>query len=35
MLIWVIYDISEDRDRTRIAKRCLEYGYIYNLQFMY
>ena len=26
MLIWVIYDISEDRDRTRIAKRCLEFG---------
>ncbi|MFW6414083.1 MAG: CRISPR-associated endonuclease Cas2 [Verrucomicrobiota bacterium] len=26
MLIWVIYDITEDRDRTKIAKRCIEYG---------
>jgi len=26
MLIWVIYDISEDRDRTKIAKTCQAYG---------
>jgi CRISPR-associated protein Cas2 len=26
MLIWVIYDISSDRERTKIAKSCLEHG---------
>jgi len=26
MLIWVIYDITEDRERTKIAKACQEYG---------
>jgi CRISPR-associated protein Cas2 len=26
MLIWVIYDISDDQRRTRIAKSCKEYG---------
>ncbi len=26
MLIWVIYDISSDKDRTKIAKRCQEFG---------
>jgi CRISPR-associated protein Cas2 len=26
MLTWVVYDIGEDRTRTKIAKRCLDYG---------
>ena len=26
MLIWVIYDISSDRERGKIAKSCLEHG---------
>jgi len=28
MLAWVIYDISSNRDRTKIAKTCKEYGLI-------
>lgn len=26
MLTWVIYDISKDRTRTKIADRCLDFG---------
>ena len=26
MLTWVIYDISNDRTRTKIADQCLDYG---------
>ena len=28
MLIWVIYDITSNKDRTKIAKTCKEYGLI-------
>jgi len=28
MLVWVIYDISSDKDRNKIAKTCKEYGLI-------
>ena len=31
MLTWVIYDIAEDRTRTRIARRCLDFG-LYRVQ---
>ena len=31
MLTWVIYDISENKVRTRIAKRCLNFG-LYRVQ---
>jgi CRISPR-associated protein Cas2 len=31
MLTWVIYDISKDRTRTKIAKRCLDFG-LYRVQ---
>jgi CRISPR-associated protein Cas2 len=31
MLTWVIYDIVDDRRRTRVAKRCLDYG-LYRVQ---
>ena len=31
MLIWVIYDISKDKRRTKIAKTCEEYG-LYRIQ---
>jgi len=31
MLTWVIYDISEDKTRNRIAKRCLNFG-LYRVQ---
>jgi CRISPR-associated protein Cas2 len=31
MLTWVVYDISRDRTRTRIAKRCLDFG-LYRVQ---
>jgi CRISPR-associated protein Cas2 len=31
MLIWVIYDISDDKRRNRIAKSCKEYG-LYRIQ---
>jgi CRISPR-associated protein Cas2 len=26
MLTWVLYDITEDKIRTRIARRCLDFG---------
>ena len=26
MMTWVIYDISKDRTRTKIADRCLDFG---------
>ena len=26
MLTWVVYDISKDRTRNKIADRCLDYG---------
>ena len=28
MLVWVIYDISSNKDRGKIAKACKEYGLI-------
>jgi hypothetical protein len=28
MLMWVVYDIVKDRTRTKIAKRCLDYGLV-------
>jgi CRISPR-associated protein Cas2 len=28
MFVWVMYDISSDRDRGKIAKACKEYGLI-------
>lgn len=31
MLTWVIYDISKNRTRTKIAKRCLDFG-LYRVQ---
>jgi CRISPR-associated protein Cas2 len=31
MLTWVIYDITKDRTRTKIAKRCLDFG-LYRVQ---
>ena len=31
MLTWVIYDISKDRTRTKIARRCLDFG-LYRVQ---
>ncbi len=31
MLVWVIYDISDDRTRNRVAKRCKDYG-LYRVQ---
>jgi CRISPR-associated protein Cas2 len=31
MLTWVVYDITKDRTRTRIAKRCLDFG-LYRVQ---
>lgn len=31
MLTWVIYDIADDRTRTRIAKKCLNFG-LYRVQ---
>ena len=26
MLTWVVYDISDDRTRSRVADRCLDFG---------
>ena len=26
MLTWVVYDIAKDKTRTKIAKRCLNFG---------
>ena len=31
MLTWVIYDISKNRTRTKISKRCLDFG-LYRVQ---
>jgi CRISPR-associated protein Cas2 len=31
VLTWVIYDIAKDRTRTKIAKRCLDFG-LYRVQ---
>jgi CRISPR-associated protein Cas2 len=31
MMTWVVYDISKDRTRTKIAKRCLDFG-LYRVQ---
>jgi CRISPR-associated protein Cas2 len=31
MLTWVVYDIVKDRTRTKIAKRCLDFG-LYRVQ---
>jgi CRISPR-associated protein Cas2 len=31
VLTWVVYDITKDRTRTRIAKRCLDFG-LYRVQ---
>ncbi len=31
MLTWVVYDISKDSTRTRVAKRCLDFG-LYRVQ---
>ncbi len=31
MLTWVIYDISKDKTRTKIARRCLDFG-LYRVQ---
>ena len=28
MLTWVVYDISKDKTRTKIARRCLDVGLI-------
>jgi CRISPR-associated protein Cas2 len=31
MLTWVVYDISSDKTRTKIARRCLDFG-LYRVQ---
>ncbi len=31
MLTWVVYDISKDKTRTKVAKRCLDFG-LYRVQ---
>jgi CRISPR-associated protein Cas2 len=31
MLTWVVYDIRKDRTRTKVARRCLDYG-LYRVQ---
>jgi CRISPR-associated protein Cas2 len=31
MLTWVIYDISEDKTRNQVARRCLDFG-LYRVQ---
>jgi len=31
VLTWVIYDITKDKTRTKIAKRCLDFG-LYRVQ---
>jgi CRISPR-associated protein Cas2 len=31
MLTWVVYDIARDRTRTKVAKRCLDFG-LYRVQ---
>ena len=32
MLIWILYDIEQDKQRTRIAKMCKQAG-LYRVQF--
>lgn len=32
MLVWVLYDIENDRNRTKAAKACLKSG-LYRVQF--
>jgi|TARA_R110002124_G_scaffold145953_2_gene311209 CRISPR-associated protein Cas2 len=32
MLVWVLYDIENDRNRTKAAKACLKTG-LYRVQF--
>ncbi|UBM60792.1 CRISPR-associated endonuclease Cas2 [Marinilongibacter aquaticus] len=32
MLIWILYDIEKDRQRTRVAKMCKQAG-LYRVQF--
>ena len=31
MLTWVVYDIAADRTRTKVARRCLDFG-LYRVQ---
>jgi CRISPR-associated protein Cas2 len=31
MLTWVVYDITDDRTRTKVARRCLNFG-LYRVQ---
>ncbi len=31
MLVWVIYDISEDKIRSKVSRFCLDYG-LYRVQ---
>ena len=31
MLTWVVYDITKDKTRTKVAKRCLDFG-LYRVQ---
>jgi CRISPR-associated protein Cas2 len=31
MLTWVVYDIAKDKTRTKVAKRCLDFG-LYRVQ---
>ena len=31
MMTWVVYDISKDKTRTKIARRCLDFG-LYRVQ---
>ncbi len=31
MLTWVVYDISDDKTRTKVARRCLDFG-LYRVQ---
>ena len=31
MMTWIVYDISKDRTRTKIARRCLDFG-LYRVQ---
>jgi CRISPR-associated protein Cas2 len=31
VLTWVVYDISKDRTRERVARRCLDFG-LYRVQ---
>ena len=31
MMTWVVYDITKDKTRTKVAKRCLDFG-LYRVQ---